>query len=82
MSKKLKMGIALGITVVVILAVVVVGVGVGTGLGAPGIPHQLQGRTGCATCHGQGSADPYPGWHADRKFDNGRCLSCHHVKAS
>lgn len=84
MTKRLKIGIALGISIAVILAVVVIGAaaGVGAGFGAPGIPHGLQGRSDCVSCHGDGGANPYPAWHAERGYDNGRCGDCHDADAN
>jgi hypothetical protein len=81
MTKRSKIGIALGVSIAVILAVVVIGaaagIGAGIGFGAPGIPHDIQGRGDCVSCHGDVGADPYPSWHAERGYDNGRCADCH-----
>jgi len=86
MTKRLKIGIALGISIAVILAVVVVGAAAGIGawggFGAPGIPHGLQGRSDCVSCHGDSGANPYPAWHAERSYDNGRCGDCHDADAN
>jgi predicted CxxxxCH...CXXCH cytochrome family protein len=80
-KRRTKIGIAVGIGIVVILAVVAIGaaagIGAGIGLGAPGIPHGLQGRDDCVSCHSSG-AHQYPDWHAERSYDSDRCADCHH----
>jgi hypothetical protein len=77
----MRLALVAGIAVlVIVLAIgVAVAIGAGAGFGAPGIPHSTQGRSDCLSCHGQGTTNPYPGWHADKKFDDGRCQSCHHT---
>jgi nitrate/TMAO reductase-like tetraheme cytochrome c subunit len=75
-ARRLKIGVAVGIGIAVIVSVVVIGVGIA--FRAPGIPHQTQGRENCISCHGQNTANPYPGWHLDEKFGNARCNDCHH----
>ena len=46
----------------------------GTG-SPPAIPHPLQGRDNCLTCHGEGGIKPYPADHADRPVAS--CQACH-----
>ncbi len=47
---------------------------------APSIPHALEGRKDCITCHGQNGVKPYPEWHAKRDSGNDDCSHCHDVK--
>lgn len=47
----------------------------GLGGKAPKIPHTLEGRTDCLTCHGPGELKPFPSNHAGRT--NNVCGSCH-----
>ncbi len=39
------------------------------------IPHDLEGRAACTTCHGIAGRHPYPNDHSTRP--DGACLSCH-----
>lgn len=39
------------------------------------IPHSLEGRAACSTCHGRAGRRPYPADHLDRP--NAACLACH-----
>lgn len=49
---------------------------------APAIPHVLEGRKDCVSCHAQNGVKPYPKWHFKKQFDNGKCADCHKVKIS
>jgi len=47
---------------------------------APSIPHTLEGRAGCITCHGQNAVKPFPNWHQKDGFGNDACAGCHDQK--
>jgi hypothetical protein len=47
---------------------------------APSIPHSVESRKECITCHGSNAAKPYPAWHASRGYTNDDCSSCHEPK--
>ncbi len=77
MNKKMKIGIA---TVVSVLVIMIVGVvGYNTYFRPPTIPHQIKGKTDCIACHGQNGIKPYPKWHAEDRYGNEKCATCHHV---
>jgi sulfur oxidation c-type cytochrome SoxX len=42
---------------------------------APAVPHSLENREDCLTCHATGAFKPYPENHVGRGVEN--CLSCH-----
>ena len=67
--------VGLGIVIVAIVAFA----GVLIFAGAPAIPHSLQGRADCIGCHGSAGVRPYPKFHAEERFGNGRCTECHEV---
>lgn len=46
----------------------------------PPIPHSIEGRADCISCHGQNGVKPYPQWHAKRDFGNNKCTNCHQLK--
>lgn len=46
----------------------------------PDIPHATNGRQDCISCHGQNGVNPFPQWHAKKKFTNDNCYTCHSVK--
>lgn len=48
----------------------------------PAVPHALEGRPNCISCHGQNGVKPYPEWHAKREIGNGECAHCHSPKTS
>ena len=45
--------------------------------GAPAVPHSLEGRTDCLSCHEEGTmgANQIPANHSG--FSNAACLKCH-----
>ncbi len=47
----------------------------------PAIPHQIEGRVDCISCHGPNGVKPYPKFHEDRAYENADCTSCHKVAA-
>ncbi len=44
-------------------------------MGAPEVPHGLEGRDDCTSCHEIGRMMPFPGNHAGLISDT--CLDCH-----
>lgn len=46
----------------------------------PAIPHTLEGRANCTTCHGPNGFKPYPADHAGRPVES--CTGCHHVAST
>jgi hypothetical protein len=74
---RLKVGIAIAITVVVLSTAAVVAKSMF--FTPPGIPHTVNGRGDCLSCHGQNAVKPYPDWHDKDGYDNSDCTSCHHV---
>ena len=44
---------------------------------AQAIPHSLEGRSDCLSCHATGTANPYPDGHAKKAYNNDRCTKCH-----
>ena len=52
---------------------------VGCGVGAPAIPHMVEGRQDCLSCHAQGEqgARKIPADHTG--LPNDRCEACHKV---
>lgn len=46
---------------------------------SPAIPHPLEGRANCITCHGPEGFRPYPANHAGRPVES--CTGCHKVAA-
>lgn len=46
----------------------------------PAIPHSIDGRDDCISCHGQNKVKPFPQWHAKRNLGNDNCKNCHDVK--
>lgn len=44
---------------------------------APSIPHSVEARKECITCHGNTGIKPYPAWHAKRGYKNEDCSRCH-----
>lgn len=46
----------------------------------PAIPHTLQGRENCLTCHGENGIKPFPADHVGRS--NGICTTCHQPSSS
>lgn len=49
---------------------------------APRIPHTVEARTECITCHGNDGVKPYPAWHAKKGYKNDECSSCHSPKSN
>ncbi len=47
----------------------------------PAVPHSLEGRSDCLSCHGQNGVKPYPEWHAERGLGNDVCVKCHELAA-
>ena len=47
---------------------------------APSIPHSVEARKECVTCHGTNGIKPYPAWHAQRGYTSVDCSSCHELK--
>ena len=45
--------------------------------GVPAIPHSLEGRSACLTCHDIGKMKPMPADHAGRA--EATCTGCHHA---
>ncbi len=45
----------------------------------PAIPHPIEGRGDCTSCHGQNGVKPYPQWHAERGLGNDACARCHEL---
>jgi hypothetical protein len=45
--------------------------------GIPAIPHTLEGRSACLTCHGPGKLKPVPADHEGRT--EAVCTGCHHA---
>jgi hypothetical protein len=45
--------------------------------GVPAIPHTLEGRSACLTCHGADKMKPVPADHAGRA--DATCTGCHHA---
>jgi len=48
----------------------------------PAIPHSIEGRPDCISCHSQNGVKPYPEWHAKRELGNDACASCHSLKTA
>ncbi len=48
-----------------------------SGCAAPPVPHSIQGRSDCLSCHGQNGVKPYPAWHAERALSADVCSTCH-----
>lgn len=46
---------------------------------APRVPHSLENRDDCLTCHAIGAFKPFPDNHVGRGVDN--CLSCHQPRS-
>jgi len=46
----------------------------------PAIPHSIERRKDCISCHALDGIRPYPKWHAKRGFGNEVCLNCHELK--
>jgi len=44
----------------------------------PSIPHSVESRKECVTCHDLNGVKPYPSWHATRGYRNTDCTTCHH----
>ncbi len=53
-----------------------------SGCAAPPVPHSIQERGDCLTCHGQNGVKPYPAWHAERALGDDVCTTCHKMAAS
>jgi hypothetical protein len=49
---------------------------------APPIPHAVEARMECTSCHGSDGVKPYPSWHAKRGYKSDDCASCHDAKVS
>jgi hypothetical protein len=47
----------------------------------PAVPHAIEGRADCISCHGTDAVKPYPKFHADRGYANSVCTNCHKVAA-
>ncbi len=45
----------------------------------PAVPHSLEARSDCLSCHGQNGVKPYPAWHAERGLGNDLCAKCHEL---
>ncbi len=43
----------------------------------PAIPHPIEGRDDCVSCHGPGGIKPYPTFHAQQGYGNADCAQCH-----
>lgn len=43
----------------------------------PAIPHELDGRADCTSCHGTDGVKPFPKFHEKEGFTNDTCLDCH-----
>ncbi|MBI5500965.1 MAG: hypothetical protein HY907_12035 [Deltaproteobacteria bacterium] len=61
--------------VVLVVGFVIGAVAVADGI--PAIPHTLEGRAACLTCHGEGKLKPAPADHAGRA--DATCTGCHHA---
>ncbi len=48
-----------------------------SGCATPPVPHLIQGRSDCLSCHGQNGVKPYPAWHAERALSTDVCTTCH-----
>ncbi len=48
----------------------------------PAIPHAIDAKRDCLSCHALTKPHPYPAWHATHGFDNDECGHCHDLKIS
>ncbi len=51
----------------------------------PAVPHPIEGRGDCISCHGTNGVKPYPQWHAERTSEvrgNDTCMNCHKLAAN
>ncbi len=48
----------------------------------PEIPHPIEGRSDCISCHGQNGVKSYPKFHAERGYDNDACTKCHKLASN
>jgi hypothetical protein len=46
----------------------------------PVIPHSLEGRADCVSCHGQVEGIPYPDGHARKALNSDSCTGCHEAR--
>ncbi len=47
---------------------------------APAVPHAIEERKDCISCHAQNGVKPYPEWHATKQYGNDQCANCHKSK--
>jgi len=45
----------------------------------PSIPHSLEGKKKCITCHSRQGMVPYPKWHEKHGYGNDDCTGCHQL---
>jgi len=48
---------------------------------APSIPHPIEGKQKCVTCHAAKAIKPFPAWHEKRGYTNDDCSDCHSMKS-
>jgi len=46
----------------------------------PVIPHSIDERKDCLSCHNLTGIKPYPNWHFKREYKNDVCTNCHELK--